>query len=233
MDTRSHLRLLLFDVDGTLITTNGVARGAFIDALETVFERTGFPRDHEFAGKTDQQIYYEIMAESGIDRDLVELRKEKLYGEFIRRLTDLLTPDTVEALPGVAALLEALAAEQAATVALLTGNLLRGAQLKLTPPRLLHYFGFGAFGDDAVYRHQLPAIALERAYKRTGYSFRAKEIVVIGDTPNDIDCGRHLNVRSIAVATGRHAADDLMAQRPDFLFRDLTDTEAVLSAIFA
>jgi phosphoglycolate phosphatase len=233
MDTRTHLRLILFDIDGTLITTNGVARRTFIDTLEAVFGRTDFPRDHDFAGKTDQQIYYEIMAGSGITSDIIELKKETVYGEFVRRLEGLLTPDNVRALPGVPSLLEALAAEQAATLALLTGNLLRGAQLKLTPPRLLHYFGFGAFGNDAVHRYQLPAIALDRAYKRTGYSFHAKEIVVIGDTPNDIGCGRHLNVRTLAVATGKHAADDLIAEHPDFLFRDLSDTDAVLRAIFA
>jgi phosphoglycolate phosphatase len=233
MDTRSHLRLVLFDIDGTLLTTNGEARRTFGEAVAQVFERDDVPGDHDFAGKTDQQIYYEVTARMEIPRDAADAKKERMYAVFLDLLSERLNVENVHTMPGVPTLLEALCETQVATLALLTGNLLRGAQIKLTPPQLNHYFGFGAFGNDALYRYQLPAIALERAYKRTGYTYRAKEIVIIGDTPNDIECGRHLNVRTIAVATGGATPDTLAAHRPDFLFENLTDTEAVLQAIYS
>ena len=114
----------------------------------------------------------------------------------------------------------------------MTGNMLQGARIKLTPPDLLKYFGFGAFGNDAEDRYNLPKIAIDRAYDRTGATFRAKDIVVIGDTPHDIECGRHLNVRTIAVETGIFSAEELAKHQPDHLFRDLGDLDAVLDAMF-
>jgi phosphoglycolate phosphatase len=232
MYTRTHLRLVLFDIDGTLLTTNGVARGAFGDAMNVVFERETQAAKVDFAGKTDQQIYYDIAQESGIDGELAERKKDDALAAFFTLLEQRINADNCLALPGVHALLGALKDEDNATVALLTGNMIRGAYIKLTPPGLQEHFNFGAFGNDARFRYQLPAIALERAYNRTGVAFKGKEVVIIGDTPNDIECGRHLNVRSIAVATGTIPAATLETHRPDFLFDDLTNTDGVLEAIF-
>jgi phosphoglycolate phosphatase-like HAD superfamily hydrolase len=114
---------------------------------------------------------------------------------------------------------------------LLTGNFEEGARLKLQPPDLNRYFPFGAFGDGARQRVELPVRGVEAAEKYTGQRFSEKEIVIIGDTPNDIHCGRHLNVRTIAVATSHYPLEELKAEGPDFVFSDLTDTEKVLSAI--
>lgn len=232
MNTRTHLRLILFDIDGTLLTTNGVAKRAFGDALNTVFQRQTAASRVDFAGKTDQQIYYDIMTATGVETEETEAKKDEALSTFLDLLERRIDAENCRALPGVHNLLDALKEEDVATTALLTGNLLRGAYIKLTPPGLNDHFSFGAFGNDARYRYQLPAFAIERAYNRTGVSFKGKEVVIIGDTPNDIECGRHLNVRSIAVATGTVPAARLEEHRPDFLFEELTNTDAVLEAIF-
>lgn len=231
INTRAFLRLVLFDIDGTLISTNGIARASFADAAHEVFGVETVARTHPFAGKTDPQIYNEVTAASGIARDVAERERERLFTRFFELLDARIGEGDVKVHAGVRELLAALAEIQPVTLGLLTGNMLRGARIKLAPPGLNDYFGFGAFGSDATYRYELPAIALERAYTRTGYVFREKEIVIIGDTPHDIECGRHLNVRSIAVATGGASREELAAHTPDFLFDDLSDTEHVIEAI--
>jgi len=231
MKTRSYLRLVLFDIDGTLITTNGRAKEAFAQAMEEVFHQKTIARTHDFAGKTDQQIYYEVAEISGISSEECEKKKDATFQTFFMNLTALLEPNHIKVHPGVHELLTQLKNEPAVTLGLLTGNMIAGARLKLAPPKLIPYFPFGAFGSDAYHRHQLPDIALERAYNRTGYVFRDKEIVIVGDTKHDIECGRHLNVRTIAVATGGMTYDTLEKHKPDFLFHDLSETTHVVEAI--
>jgi phosphoglycolate phosphatase-like HAD superfamily hydrolase len=178
------------------------------------------------------QIYTDIMREAEVPAAEVEKMKDDVFARFFEKLEERLHKGNVHVLPGVRELISALAEEQVATLALLTGNMLRGARIKLTPPELLPYFSFGAFGNDAQNRYDLPAIAVARAYDRTGATFKAKDIVIIGDTPHDIDCGRHLNVRSIGVATGGYSHEQLAEQRPDHLFEDLSDIDRIFSAIF-
>lgn len=233
MITKQYLRLILFDIDGTLVTTNGIAKTAFSEAVEETLGAPTIAHEHDFAGKTDQQIYTEIMRGSRLPDDLAAKHQNAVFTLFFSKLEERLNKENVTVLPGVRELLEALRQEEAATLALLTGNMLQGARIKLTPPGLLGYFSFGAFGNDALYRHDLPEIAIARAYDRTGATFKAKDVVIIGDTPNDIDCGRHLNVRSIGVATGGYSNEALAEAHPDHLFNDLTETERLLDAIFS
>lgn len=232
MITNQHLRLILFDIDGTLVTTSGLAKEAFSEALEEILGSPTIALEHDFAGKTDPQIYTEIMRGSKFPEELAVKHRDDVFSRFFQKLEERLHEGNITVLPGVRELLEALRQEEAATLALLTGNMLQGARIKLTPPGLLEYFSFGAFGNDAHYRHDLPEIAVARAYDRTGATFKAKEIVIIGDTPHDIDCGRHLNVRSIGVATGGYSHEALAEARPDHLFTDLADTDRLLDVIF-
>jgi phosphoglycolate phosphatase-like HAD superfamily hydrolase len=233
MITKQYLRLILFDIDGTLVTTNGIAKEAFSEAIEETLGTPSIAREHDFAGKTDQQIYSEIIRESRIHNDMAAKHQDAVFALFFHKLEARLNTENITVLPGVRALLDALRQEEAATLALLTGNMLQGARIKLTPPRLLEYFSFGAFGNDALHRHDLPEIAVARAYDRTGATFKAKDVVIIGDTPHDIDCGRHLNVRSIGVATGGYSHEALAEAKPDHLFSDLTETEQLLDVIFS
>jgi phosphoglycolate phosphatase-like HAD superfamily hydrolase len=224
-------RLALFDIDGTLITTDGLAREHFARALEDVFGTPTPAREHDFAGKMDTQIYHEILELAGIDPEMRRAKFETFSATFYRTLEPFLNEDTVNVLPGVTTLLEVLKTDDDITVGLLTGNLEQGARLKLGAVGLSGYFPFGAFGSDGMYRNELPAIAVRRAETHTGIRFREKEIVIIGDTPNDIQCGESLNVKTVAVATGKFSYETLESYEPDHLFRSLKHTDAVLSSI--
>jgi phosphoglycolate phosphatase-like HAD superfamily hydrolase len=133
--------------------------------------------------------------------------------------------------PGVRELLDALAARDDVVLALLTGNIARGAQAKLASAGLDHYFAFGAFGSDAEHRPGLPPVAVERALAATGRAFRGSEIVVIGDTPHDIRCGEALGVFTVGVATGGHECAELLSVGADAAFDDFSDTDAVLRVL--
>ena len=110
---------------------------------------------------------------------------------------------------------------------------MRGAEVKLNRVGLWHYFKTGAFGDRAPERKMLPDIAQKIAQELTGKLFEGKDIVIIGDTPNDVLCGQHLGVKAVAVATGGYDRESLRAYNPDFLFEDLSHTDEAVEAIMA
>lgn len=224
-------RLILFDIDGTLISTRGIAKETFAEVLEEVYGMPTIARAHDFAGKTDLQIVYEVMTLSGLEESEVEPKLQVAFALIFERMRPRLTRETVHVHPGVVDLLEALRADEECLLGLLTGNMETGAKLKLRPVGLDRFFPLGAYGSDARKRSDLPAIAVERARRETGRRFRGKEIVIIGDTPHDISCGAHLNVKSIAVATGGADHETLASCHPDALFHSLSETELVLNAI--
>jgi phosphoglycolate phosphatase-like HAD superfamily hydrolase len=115
---------------------------------------------------------------------------------------------------------------------LLTGNIERGAQLKLSHYGVWDFFEFGAFADDHVDRNKLGPVAQSRAVEKHGISFDARDVYVLGDTPRDIDCARAAGFVAVAIATGSYGTDELAAHKPDFLFGDLSDTQGVLAALF-
>jgi phosphoglycolate phosphatase-like HAD superfamily hydrolase len=144
-------------------------------------------------------------------------------------------PSTTELKPGIHDLLTQLKAREDVLLSLLTGNCESAARLKLSTQGLEHYFNFkmGAFGDRAKHRDELPAIAVEKAKHHHGHHFLGKSVVVIGDTPSDVRCVEALGARIVAVATGSYSVETLKAEGPDFLFRDLSVTSQVLSAILS
>lgn len=225
-------RLILFDIDGTLLSAGRAARESVLAALTEVYGWSGTADSHDFSGKTDPQIIRELIREAvGDDRCEAELRRA--LDRYLEELSGRLSPESVVPKPGIPRLLERLAAEPSVTLALLTGNLERGARLKLEPPGFNAYFPFGAFGSDSADRYELPAIAIERARERTGRTFAGKSVVVIGDSVHDVACGRSLGVRSIAVATGPTRPERLAAERPDALFESFADVERAAEAILA
>ena len=234
-------RLVLFDIDGTLLSAGRVARDSILRALETAFgwkapemsDSQSDPRNREkfdFSGKTDPQIVRELVLE-----DVGRERYESGLGEALRLyLAELergLLPGTVVPKPGISALLARLAIEERVTLGLLTGNLEAGARLKLAPPDYNRYFPFGAFGSDSADRYELPGVAVERALAHTGRSFHGKSIVVVGDSVHDVACGRALGVRSVGVATGVTSLERLGAEKPDALLPDFSDTRRAVEAI--
>ncbi len=225
-------RLVLFDIDGTLLSAGRISRQALSEAF--LDARCGeVPLDgYEFSGKTDPQIIRELLAgrvaASEIDR-IAELALALYLDHLERRMH----AEAVVPKRGAEALLQRLAADPGVTLALLTGNHERGARVKLEPVGFNAYFPFGAFGSDHADRYELPTIAVSRARERTGREFDGKEVVIVGDSIHDVACGRKLNVKSVAVASGLTSSERLAREAPDHLFDDFSDTERVAGAILA
>ncbi|HEX2094263.1 MAG TPA: HAD hydrolase-like protein [Longimicrobiaceae bacterium] len=226
-------RLVLFDIDGTLLHSGGAGARALRDALVEVFGTAGPVDRYSMAGRTDPQIARELLRAAGLDAARIDAGLPALWRAYVRNLEREVRESDVRVLPGVLPLLERVEAAGNGTVlGLLTGNVVEGARLKLESAGIgFGRFRVGAYGSDHADRPELPAVAVARAEALTGYRFREKEVVIIGDTPFDIACGEHLGVRTVAVATGHYSADDLAKCGPDHLFDDLTETERVWEAI--
>lgn len=227
------MRLVLFDIDGTLLWSDGTGRRAMESALVEVFGSAGSP-EYRYDGKTDRQIVRELMREHGHHDAHIDDRIEELLGLYVARLEREL--DEGQRRPvlcaGVREVLEALEPRPDITLGLLTGNLERGAALKLASVGIdIARFRVNAFGSDEEHRPRLPAVAQRRARELLGLDVRGDRVVIIGDTPADITCGQEIGARAIAVATGRYSVEELAAHAPAALFPDLADTEAVVHAI--
>ena len=224
-------KLVLFDIDGTIMNTDGGGAMSCQRALETVFRRTVPLDNYRMSGKTDTQIVLELMERVGIDREKTTAKLGEICDLYIEGLKREVVGWNPELCPGIPALLNRLSDRDDAVLGLLTGNIKRGAEVKLNRVGLWPYFVTGAFGDGAPERQLLPEIAQHTARDQFERTFKGKDMVVIGDTPNDVLCGKHLNVKAIAVATGGYGADELAGHEPDHLFEDLSDTDAVVDAI--
>jgi len=227
-------RLVLFDIDGTILDAGGTAAAkAFLAALLEVFGTSPSRNGYSFGGKTDPQIARDLLSREGIEEEVIERELPRVWESYLARLERECLPEQVSVYPGVTGLLDHLHDEPAAVLGLLTGNLREGARLKLTAARVdFDRFVAGAYGSDHHDRRNLPVIAIDRAERHVGKRFEGKEIVIIGDTPFDISCGAHLGVRTIAVSTGSYTAAELAACEPDHLFESLERTDEVLDAIF-
>lgn len=225
--------VVLFDIDGTILWTDGAGRRAVHRALEEVFG-AAVPEGHEFDGKTDPQIVRELMQRAGLDSQQIHERLPHALARYVELLgTELGDADHSDKLyPGISPLLDALEARDDVLLGLLTGNVRDGAMTKLTAVGIApERFKIGAFGSDHAERPELPAIARSRAEAVLGRSVPGRDVVVIGDTPADMGCGRGIGARAIGVATGRYSADDLRACDAFAVFSDLSDTTAVMRAI--
>jgi phosphoglycolate phosphatase-like HAD superfamily hydrolase len=228
-------RLVLFDIDGTLLHSHGAGRRALEGALIQSFGTKG-SAEYRYDGKTDKQIVRDLMRGEGFSDTAIDERMSEVLAAYIAGLErEIASPHTrVEALTGVMPLLDALVHRSHCVVGLLTGNLEPGAQHKLTAAGIgFERFSIGAYGSDHEIRSELPAIARQRALDRHGIQFDGRAVVIVGDTPSDISCGRPIGARAIAVATGHYTRDALIEHDPDAVFDDLSDTAAVLAAIDA
>lgn len=229
------MKLILFDIDGTILWSNGAGRRAMQRALLTAFGTSG-SADYRYDGKTDMQIVRDLMRMAGHADPLIDARMTSLLADYVSALhEELRSGEThVERFPGVLELMDALEARADRRIGLLTGNIEIGASAKLRavgidPLR----FVVSAFGSDHEIRGELPGIAQRRAREQLGLHVEGDAIVIIGDTPADIDCTRAIGARAIAVATGRYSVEELAQHNPVAVFADLADTDAVMRAIDA
>ena len=223
-------RLVLFDIDGTLVSAGGISARALEAALVETFGTAGPAAGYDYSGKTDPQIVRELMRGAGLDDAAIEERRPLALERYSRRLAEWIRPEHVRPKPGVIDLLESLA-RQGVGLGLLTGNLEPCARLKLQPIGANRFFSFGAYGSDDEDRYRLPPLALARAREATGIAFEGEDTVIVGDSVHDVRCGRGLGVRAVAVSTGWTSPQTLAAASPDALLRDFSDTAAGLRAI--
>lgn len=195
------MRLLLFDIDGTLVRCGPQIGPIFMGALKRTFGRTGNVRAYDFGGRTDTEAVIDLMTDAGLPRDEVEGRMGEVRSHY-SDLLERLDPEQMRLLPGVVELLEELAGADDTCVALLTGNWEIGARAKLEPFGLNRFFDFGAFGEDGVRRNELVPVAVDRATAHLGAPPEPSDVVIIGDTVRDIACGDAHGVPVLAVATG-------------------------------
>ena len=227
------MHLVLFDIDGTLLSAAGAGRRAIHRALREVFGSTG-PDDYWFDGKTDRQIVRDLMRSDGHVDATIDARMDAVLSHYLACLGDELRdprhPPRLHA--GVPQLLDALDDRADVVLGLLTGNLEIGAHTKLAAAGLdPSRFVVGAFGSDHESRPELPALAQRRARERLGIDLPGSAVVVIGDTPADIACGQGIGARSIGVATGRYTVEQLDSCGASAVFEDLAHTADVVEAI--
>jgi phosphoglycolate phosphatase-like HAD superfamily hydrolase len=227
------MRLVLFDIDGTLLNSEGLGRASMRLALGSIFGSPGNPA-YRYDGKTDRQIVRDVMRLEGHSDAHIDSRMEKLIEIYLEGLRDGVKSGkfNVRPLEGVVELLDALEPRKDVVLGLLTGNVETGARTKLTaagidPDR----FRINAFGSDHEHRPELPAVAQRRASELLGLEIAGGRMVVIGDTPADIACGRSLGAKAIGVASGHYTVEQLLEHDPYAVFPSLKNTQQVLEKI--
>jgi phosphoglycolate phosphatase-like HAD superfamily hydrolase len=228
-------KLVLFDIDGTILLSAGAGRRAIVAALAGEIGVHESWDQIRFDGKTDPQILLEMLAAAGHSEDAGTDRLHALGRKYVALLqAELARPGhRTTLMPGILALLDEVEAQEHTVPGLLTGNFAEGAALKLESGGINHRrFRVGAYGSDSPRRAELPPIAARRAEPLFGRIPRGAEVVIVGDTPADVTCGACIGARAIGVATGGYSVAELDAAGAYAVFRDLSDTEAVMDAIF-
>ena len=217
------VRLLLFDVDGTLVDCGRQPLAPFAAALVEVFGTAGDIDGYNFSGCTDPQAVFELMTGAGFPADEVRARLPRMRDHYLPHLERTLDRARMRLLPGVAEVLRRLAARPDVELGLLTGNWEAGARTKLSRFDLNRFFAFGAFGGDGdgFQRSELPPIALVRAAQRRGSPVAAAETLIIGDSLQDVACARANGIKVLAVATGKTPAAALAAAGADWVVPEL------------
>lgn len=219
------VRLVLFDIDGTLIRTNGAGVSAFERAFAVEFGLERATEGVRFAGRTDGGLVREILQRAGLEASPANF--QRFFERYVLLLDQSIAGRGGSVCPGVHEFLRALRAlPQPPVTGLLTGNIRRGAEIKLRCFGLWEEFAFGGFADDHEDRNQIAVAARERGRRHFGHELAGEEIVVIGDTQHDVRCGRAIGARVLAVATGGETLEELRPHAPDWLLRDLSEASA-------
>ena len=232
MRENGAMHLVLFDIDGTLLDARGAGRRAMRRTLKDVFGTWGILDSYNMAGRTDRTTIRDVLTAVGFSAEEIEQRMPEVRRLFPQYLEEELRTRPPVPLAGAKEIVKRLQRRDDVVLGLLTGNLEEGAYLKL------RYAGFdpevfriNAFGSDALTRDELPHIALERAKRKLGLTFRRDEVVIVGDTPLDIQCSQVVGAKSVVVTTGPFSAEELRRYHPDVILPDLRDTLRVEAVI--
>jgi phosphoglycolate phosphatase len=225
-------KLLLFDIDGTLLSTKGVPRKAMYRALVNRFGNFTYDDTFNFSGRTDWEIVEHLLHYAKVDievtQDLIHAILHDFAGELTKVLHNGFRPIVY---PGIIELLENLTGRENVKLGLVTGNIKEGARLKLQCAGLEKYFMGGGYGDDSKHRNNLPPLAIQRAEKYYSVSFYKKDIWIIGDSLHDITCAKANQLRSMAVATGWTNYTELKHATPEFLLTDFSNVNQTISIL--
>lgn len=222
-------RVLLFDIDGTLLNPANEGRTCLSQALTEVFGTAGPIDSFPMAGMTDWQIVTELMIRAGLPAERIEAGREAAFTAYARVVAEAAPTLKMTLLPGVPMLLEALSQQPGFVLGLVTGNVREAVPHKLRAVGIdPAQFTFGAYGSERPHRNELPGLALSRLEAQWGKSVDRGQVLVIGDTSRDIDCARHAGVKVLTVATGHSSVEELAEHQPDYVLADLTDTAAVM-----
>jgi phosphoglycolate phosphatase-like HAD superfamily hydrolase len=221
------MKLLLFDIDGTILLTNGAGTRAANRAFEKIYGLRGAMEGIDAAGKTDPLILREMFG-NGLSRDYTEHEAEELYREYVVFLEEEVERSAIDVMPGIPQLIESLSSRKDMILGIATGNIERGARIKLRRAGLDGYFKAGGFGSDSWSREELVRVAVERAKAHLENRQVFERVFVIGDTPHDIIHGRAAGAVTVAVATGGYSLAELDGYEPDHLFEHFADYENVI-----
>ncbi|MCI0332379.1 MAG: haloacid dehalogenase-like hydrolase [Planctomycetes bacterium] len=231
------MHICFLDIDGTLLLTGGAGQSAFADTLSADFGIPEIDANVGFAGRSDKAIAMDLFRSHGLEPS--EQNWRRFREGYLSRLEKALVAKQGSVLPGVPRLLQALADRGDVAIGLLTGNIREGARRKLSHYELWHWFPFGGFGDEHMERCDIAAAAMADAQRHlNGRSAAAtangatnRQILVIGDTPHDIHCGRSIGARCVAVPTGNSPAPVLRDAQPDVLVETLENFEPILAIL--
>lgn len=225
-------RLFLFDIDGTLLLTRGAGREAMWLAMRDIFGTAVTLDQHEFGGKTDWLSLVELLSPLGYSSEDIARIMPAYDAAMGAHLEAVAGRFDIQPCPGALALVTELHAQRDSQLALVTGNCRSTAPIKLRAagfdPAM---FPVGAYGSEAMSRDALPPLALVRAAAYYRREFAPEDVVVVGDTPADVQCARALGAIAVVVQTGFAQAADLKASQPDYLIGDLTAFDSVLAAL--
>lgn len=220
------MKLLLFDIDGTLIHSSRIGRKIICLAIHEVFATNGLVGEQSFAGKTDLSILTDLLLAQGYSESELNTYLPRVYASMVSQARSVFSSHHLQACPGINALLEKLRTQSDIVLGLQTGNIKGTASLKLSAAHISpDIFTMGAYGSDARDREALIRVARSRAHDLFGFDHRSDEIIVIGDTPADVASAKANDAVSIAVATGTFSLEQLAATGPDFLVKDFSDPE--------
>jgi phosphoglycolate phosphatase-like HAD superfamily hydrolase len=219
------MRLILFDIDGTLIDSGGAGTRSLNNAFQELFSLENAFHGIRMAGKTDTEIIKEALLKHGISKDG---NLDDVVSVYLKNLEKEIQNNRKHLKPGVYELLEHLSSKRDIGVGLLTGNLEPGARIKLRSFNIDRFFISGAFGSDDEDRNNLLPIALKRFKELFQISIAMDNCIIVGDTPRDVECAHIYHALCIGVATGPYSFEELVEAGADFVVKDLSDYSALV-----